>query len=88
MRKRTCRAAALLLFGILLLAGCGSKVTAENYAKLSVGMPYAAVVDVLGEPDRRAEKMKIVTCTWGDEEKSITVRFAADRVVFTSKDGF
>jgi len=87
MRNRTCRAAAVLLVGMLWFVGCGSQVTAENYAKLSVGMPYGAVVDVLGEPDRREEKMTLVTCTWGDGEKSITVRFAADRVVFKSKDG-
>ena len=88
MRKRICRAAVVLLLGMLWFVGCGCQVTAENYAKLSVGMPSAAVVDVLGEPDRREEKMKIVTCTWGDEKKSITVRLVADRVVFTSKDGF
>ena len=75
---------AVLLMIVLLLAGCGSKVTAENYAKLSVGMTYDAVVAVLGTPDRSEEKIKFRTCTWGDDQKSITVRFLAGRAVFMS----
>lgn len=74
----------LILF--LALAGC-SRLTMENYAKISVGMPYADVIQLLGKPDRCDDVMGLRSCTWGDETRSVHVSFAADQVLlFTSNN--
>jgi hypothetical protein len=69
----------------LALAAC-SKVTAENYAKIKVGMPYADVTSTLGSPSSCSDTAGFKVCKWGDEKSGITVRFAADKVVVHSAD--
>jgi hypothetical protein len=77
-------AAALVAAG-LLIAGCG-KVTAENYAKVKVGMAYNEVTAILGSPAGCNDTAGFKACKWGDDKSSITVRFAADKVVMHSAD--
>lgn len=74
--------AALLapLFALLVLAGC-SKLTVENYDKLKMGMPYAEVKTLLGDPSSCTDVLAMRNCTWGDAQRSITVSFVADQVV-------
>lgn len=69
----------------LALAAC-SKVNAENYAKLKVGMPYADVTSAIGNPASCSDTAGFKVCKWGDEKSGITVRFAADKVVMHSAD--
>jgi hypothetical protein len=78
------RLAAVLAAG-LLLAACG-KVTADNYAKLKVGMKTPEVTAILGSPARCDDAAGFKTCKWGDDKSSITVRFAADRAVVYSAE--
>jgi hypothetical protein len=76
---------AALLAAALLLAGC-SKVTAENYAKLKVGMTSQEVSAILGSPARCDETAGFKTCKWGDDKSSVTIRFAADKAVVYSAE--
>ena len=76
------RLAAIALVA-LLMGGC-SKLTAENYAKLKVGMSYQEVTGILGSPAGCNDLAGFKSCTWGDEKRHITVQFAADRVMLFS----
>lgn len=78
--------AVALLLGILALFGC-SKTTRENYEKLKVGMPYDAVVQILGDPDDCRDAMGARSCTWGDDKTQIKIQFIADKVVIFSAKG-
>lgn len=74
-----------LLLAAALLASCG-KVTAENYAKLKVGMTYQETTAILGNPSRCDDMAGFRSCKWGDDKSSITVRFAADKAVLHSAE--
>ncbi len=84
-RKKTC----LPVFSFcvfLLLAGCG-KVNKENYAKLAIGMNYAEVVEILGEPDKCEEVLVAKSCNWGESPKFISVKFIAGKLAVLSNEG-
>ena len=68
---------------LLVLLGC-SKLTMENYGKLSVGMPYDQVIQLLGKPDKCVDVMTIRKCSWASGKRSITVSFAANQVLLFS----
>jgi hypothetical protein len=63
-----------------LLAGC-SKRTAANYDKLKVGMGYNKVVSILGKPDTCLDTLGTKGCTWGNEQKNITITFLRNKVI-------
>ena len=69
-----------LLVMLLLAAGC-SKLTASNYDQLKMGMTYAEVKGLLGEPDRCSDVLGAKHCVWGDEKKHISVNFVADQAI-------
>jgi hypothetical protein len=71
---------------VLLGAGC-SKLTKQNYDKIRPGMEYQQVLDILGDEAICIVATGAQNCTWGDAKKNITVRFAADKVVFTTSTG-
>lgn len=71
---------ALAAAALVALAAC-NKVTAENYAKVRVGMGYEEVVAVLGKPTSCDEVAAFKSCRWGDEQSNATIRFAANKVV-------
>ena len=76
---------ALVAAAGLAVAAC-SKVNAENYAKIKVGMAYADVTATLGSPSGCSETAGFKVCKWGDEKSGVTVRFAADKVMMHSAD--
>ncbi len=76
---------ALVACAGLAMAAC-SKVTAENYAKIKVGMDYKDVAAAIGNPANCSETAGFKVCKWGDEKSGVTVRFAADKVVIHSAD--
>ena len=82
------KVACIILVAVALLvsAGC-SKVTQENYDKISLGMGYDEVVTILGKPDVSEDTMGAKNCVWGKDPKSITVKFVADKVAFYSSKG-
>ena len=80
--------AAVLAGMVLLLLSACSRVTQESYDKLSMGLKYSKVVEILGEPDSCNELMKIKHCVWGDPSDdggpSISVNFVGDDVALFS----
>jgi hypothetical protein len=76
---------AAILAAALLASGC-SKISAENYAKLKVGMSYQETAAILGSPAGCSDTAGFRTCKWGDEKGSITVRFAADKAILHSAE--
>lgn len=73
----------VLLVLVALLPGC-SKLTVDNYAKLKVGIGYSEVVGILGKPDSCSEALFVKSCTWGNEQKNITVNFMNDKAILSS----
>lgn len=71
----------------LLLAGC-SRVTAESYAKLNVGMPRAEVYGILGDPDEVSGgaigPLNFSAETWKGSDQTIHVTFGGDKVALKS----
>lgn len=79
------RTLALLSFCVLL-AAC-SKVTQENYSKISTGMSKAEVERLLGNPTDCSGAMGMSSCTWGDQKSFISVQYAGDKVLIFSGQG-
>jgi len=85
----------LLGLGIIVLAGCGSKVTKSKFDQIKTGMTLAQVEGILGKGTEStgaagaiaglAGSAKVVT--WKDGDKTITVTFANDKVVLTAASG-
>ncbi|MGV8860922.1 MAG: outer membrane protein assembly factor BamE [Pseudomonas sp.] len=79
------RTLALLSFCVLL-AAC-SKITQENYSKISSGMPKAEVEKLLGSPTDCSGALGMSSCTWGDQKTFISVQYAGDKVLMFSGQG-
>lgn len=79
------RSLALLSFCVLL-AAC-SKVTPENYSKISAGMSKVEIEQLLGSPTQCSGALGMSSCTWGDQKTFISVQYAADKVVLHSAQG-
>lgn len=75
-----------LLLCCLTLAACG-KINQENYAKLKPGMTKAEVESLLGGPTECAGALGMSSCTWGDEQRFISVQYAGDKVLMFSGKG-
>jgi hypothetical protein len=70
----------------LALVACG-KINQENYSKLKPGMTKAEVETLLGGPSECAGALGMTNCTWGDEERFISVQYAAEKVLMFSGKG-
>ena len=70
---------------LLLLTGC-SKLTVANYDKLKSGQSYDEVTSILGAPTACDEVLGIKNCSWGNEQRKITVNFVGGKVVLTSAE--
>ena len=76
MRVKTVMAMGLLL----TLLGC-SKLTLENYNKIESGMSFEEVTQLIGQPEQCDDVMGLRACKWGDEKRSVSVTFAAGKVL-------
>ena len=72
------------LMACMLLAGCGSQLSLENYNKLKVGQSFDEVKKVIGDPTRCDEMLGIRTCVWGDEQRGVNIGFVAGQVMLLS----
>ena len=79
MRIRTVLAMSLMW----VLLGC-SKLTLENYNKITVGMSYEEVTQLIGPPEKCDDVLGIRNCQWGDEKRSVNVNFVAGQVLLFS----
>ncbi len=75
-----------LLAGCLLLTAC-NKVNQDNYAQLKPGMSKDEVERLLGGPSECAGALGMSSCTWGDEQRFISVQYAGDKVLMFSGKG-
>ena len=69
------------------MGGC-SKINQDNYDKLSVGMGYTEVVELLGNPDICKDLPNTRSCIWGDANRQINVSFIGSKAVFHTGMGF
>lgn len=79
MKTRTILFTSLLV----VLLGC-SQLTLENYSKIAVGMHYDEVTRLIGRPASCDDVMGLRNCTWGDENRSVSVTFAGEKVMLFS----
>ncbi|MHB1145387.1 MAG: hypothetical protein ACYCZS_10855 [Thiobacillus sp.] len=79
MKIRTVFAMGLLL----AMLGC-SKVTLENYSKITTGMTYDETTRLIGSPDECDDVMGVRNCRWGDEKGAINVSFIGGKVLLFS----
>jgi hypothetical protein len=79
MKIRTVLATSLML----LMFGC-SKLTLENYSKITMGMTYEEVTQLIGAPDSCDDVMGVRSCKWGNETRSVNVNFIAGKVMLFS----
>jgi hypothetical protein len=75
----------LIGLGCLALSAC-SKLTVENYDKLTMGMSYQQVTDIIGSPVSCDEVIGTRTCQWGDDNANVRATFISDKAItFTHK---
>lgn len=77
---------AALLASCLLLAAC-NKVNQDNYAQLKPGMSKVEVENLLGKPSECSGALGISSCTWGNEQRFISVQYAGEQVLLFSGKG-
>ena len=86
-RARWRRALLATLVCGAVLAGC-SRITVENYAKVSVGMPRAEVYGILGNPDEVSGgaigPLNFSSETWTGGDQTIHITFGGDKVALKS----
>jgi hypothetical protein len=75
-----------VIAALVLVAAC-SRLTIENYDRLKVGMTFAEVKQILGDPAKCDEVVGVRNCVWGDDVRNVKVSFAADRVMLLSATG-
>jgi hypothetical protein len=74
----------ILMTGLLLLVlGC-SQLTLENYSKITMGMTYEEVTQLIGSPDSCDDVMGVRSCKWGNDTRSINVSFLGGKVMLFS----
>lgn len=77
----------LLMLGTaaaLLLAACGSKISAENFERIQTGMTQKEVAAILGEPTETSvigvAGLSGGMATWRDGNTTIFIQFLNDKV--------
>ena len=95
MRHRTIALLALAGTTMILVAGCGSKVSKDNFDKIKNGMTVAEVEEILGKATEEGEAGGAVgelvgagkVMTWKDGDKSIGVTFVNGKVTAKVQTG-
>ena len=88
---------ALLISALLvtMLAGCGSKISKDNFDKIKTGMTLSEVEGLLGKGTKAAGgaiDLGAITgsgdvYTWEEEGKKITVTFKDDKMIAKLQTG-
>jgi hypothetical protein len=79
------RRLAIITCCMAMLPGC-SRLTVENFERIKVGMSYAEVTAILGEPAKCSEALTVRSCMWGDENKRIDINFVGEKVLLRSAE--
>ncbi len=83
---KTIQLLAAVMICAAIFFGC-SKLTQENFNKITTGMDYKAVVELIGEPESCESGLGAKKCIWGSKEENITVSFMGDQVLLTGMHG-
>lgn len=75
---------SVFAMGMLLSLLACSKLTQENYNKITMGMAYEEVVAVLGAPAKCDDVMGVRSCNWGNDTRSVNVNFMGGKVLLYS----
>jgi hypothetical protein len=70
--------------GMLLTLLACSKLTQENYNKITVGMGYEEVAQLPGKPDECDDVLGVRSCRWGDDKHSVNVSFVSGKALLFS----
>jgi hypothetical protein len=81
------RIATLAIVGACLLISACNRINQENYAQLAAGMQQAEVEALLGKPSECSGALGMTSCTWGNQDRFISVQFASGRVLMFSGKG-
>jgi len=95
MKTRVFVLVVLGAFALSMVAGCGSKVSKDNYDKIANGMSQEEVERILGKGTQQAGAAGAVgslagsgkILSWTDGEKTITVTFANGEVFAKAQKG-
>ncbi len=83
-RRSTLWILAVMLLAVLV-AGCATKVTKENFDKIHTGMTQSQVQAILGEPTEASSvdlpMLSGTSSTWRSGDTTITVQFVNGKVV-------
>lgn len=83
--RRCARVGVTALLVSLLLVGCGSKVTQENFDKIQAGMSQDEVVAILGEPTESSGAsvgpISGGTWIWKKDRATIVIQFVGGKVL-------
>jgi hypothetical protein len=87
----------VLIFSVLFLTSCSSKINSENYNKISNGMSKSEVQAILGDGESQAEssvdmgeyggEISSEVVTWQDGMKVISITFSNGKVLAKAKTG-
>ena len=82
--KHSKRASALPIIMALLLSACGSKISQDNFNKITDGMPEEDVIKILGEPTESSSMglggLSGSSATWKQDKTTITIQFLNGKV--------
>ena len=94
MKRTTICLGLVLIAG--MLAGCGSRVSRENYERIQTGMTLQQVQDIMGNRGVTSEGVagaigdlagSASVYRWVDENRAITVTFINGKVVSKGSEG-
>ena len=81
-RGRTAgRICVTALLASVLLVGCGSKITQENFDKIQTGMSREDVKAILGEPTESSGAISGDSWVWKKDGTVITIQFVGGKVL-------
>lgn len=89
------RAAVWVGVTAILIAGCGSKLTAENYGKIQNGMTEREVTSILGAGEIKGGLSGSIgdlggsakVMEWKEKDKQISITFANGKVILKAASG-
>ena len=89
--RRRVQVVGMILLCSILLLGCGSKVSQENFNKIQTGMTQAEVTSILGNPTESSSiafgPIGGTTSTWKENSGTITIQFVNDKVIAKAFSG-
>lgn len=70
---------SLLLALLAPLAATCTRFTAEDCARIGIGMRLDKMKAIRGNPDRCSEVRGVSSCMWGDGTRNVKVDFIGDK---------